>query len=276
MPVRVRTKLQEAQSRGIPFAVVSRGYHSRLEKTGALVSDGHDAAQVGDEARMLKRAFPDRDIFIGRDRHRSIREAIARNNRFVILDDGFQSTDIGKDLAVLLLNPDHPYYYLRNFPFLALRSDVILTLDAEAAKTDRKTEGGDRTRGSLRGAYGFHCTGFARPDGATVELAAGAPILGFSALGDNRRFLGDLSAFELVDFRGYPDHHPFSERDLEMLEDERQSRGADWLVCTEKDVVKLERLDLGGIPLIYMKNGIQFNIDLYALMLSDAEEKNII
>jgi hypothetical protein len=119
---------RELERKKAKFAIVSRGYRSRFEKKGTPVSRDHQPHEVGDEAALIKRAFSRQDIFIGRNRNRSIENALENGNRFIILDDGFQSAGIEKDLKIMLLNPGHPYYYLRNFRWLAGQEDVVLSL----------------------------------------------------------------------------------------------------------------------------------------------------
>jgi len=108
----------QLEKRNIKFAVVTRGYKSKYEQTGTRVQPTHDFTDVGDEAEIYKTRFPGRDIYVGKDREKSIENAVADNNKIILLDDGFQTTNIRKDITVMLLNPRHPYYYLRNFKFL--------------------------------------------------------------------------------------------------------------------------------------------------------------
>ncbi len=115
------------EKQGARFAVISRGYRSAYEKEGTLVQAAHACREVGDEPLLLKASFPDQDVFVGRDRVRSLAAAAAAGRRIVILDDGFQSSHIKKDFSVLLLNPGHPYFYLRNFKFMRRRADRVLT-----------------------------------------------------------------------------------------------------------------------------------------------------
>ena len=84
-------------------------------------------------------------------------------------------------------------------------------------------------------------------------------MLGFSALGDNERFKNDLSAFQLVEFCPFSDHHTYTETELKALNAQRIEKKADYLVCTEKDFIKLININMEGIPLIYVRNGIKLN-----------------
>jgi tetraacyldisaccharide 4'-kinase len=243
------------QEKGIPFAVVSRGYKAQYEKNGLMVELHHSAEEVGDEAKLLKARFPDRDVLIGSSRHASIMRAVERKNRVVILDDGFQSTDITRDIKIMLFNPRHPYYYLRNFKFLMKDEDYVLFYDPEGKAEHDNT-------------YRFAGEDFRDINGNIVKVD-GEALFAFSALGDNRRFRDDLSGFNLKGFESYRDHYPFTEKDIEYLDERRKEAGAAYLVCTEKDFVKLMDYNLVHIPLIYAKNVIKCTIDLTGIILNE-------
>lgn len=261
--IRLGELLQEA---GIPFAVVSRGYRSKYEKSGLAVEINHSAAVVGDEAKLLKIHFPDRDILIGRKRRESIKKAAAGNNRVILLDDGFQSTDIYKDVGIMLFNPRRPYYYLRNFKFLMKEEDFILIYEPDQAVVNKSGSGS-------RGFYRFERENFYDIAGNIVDAKHSA-LFGFSALGDNTRFKSDLADFNLVGFKGYRDHYAFSGQDLRFLDKCRKESKADYLVCTEKDYVKiLDHHYIKNIPLIYVKNVIKCNIDLFKVVSKYAAKK---
>ncbi|MCU0236372.1 MAG: tetraacyldisaccharide 4'-kinase [Acidobacteria bacterium] len=264
---------QALQERGARFAVISRGYRSRLEKSGGRVEAGHGCAEVGDEAMMLKARFPEQEVFIGRDRLRSIAAAAALNIRILILDDGFQSSHIRKDLSILLVNPGHPYHYLRHFKFLSRRADIVLRYrPALRARGERCAAG-----------YDFAIRAFLDAAGRPVDIGA-APLVAFSALGDNERFAGDMRRWRLAAFRGFADHHAFTPEDLRALEALRREKGASWLVCTEKDFCKIRNIlaagapggDLQDIPLLRARNEIQLPDGTMAGIIEHAAKKGFI
>lgn len=250
--------------KGARFAIVSRGYRSRYEKRGILVETAHTCEEVGDEPMMLKARFPGQDVFIGRDRLRSIAAAAARGNRIVILDDGFQSSHIRKDLSILLVNPAHPYFYLRHFRFLSRRADRVLYYRPAALGSRREGE-----------TYDFAVTRFLDAGGREVEIGK-APFVAFSALGDNERFVGDMGRYNLAGCRPFPDHHAFSAEDLRSLDSLRKEKGAAWMVCTEKDFCKVKRLLAPDLPLLYAQNEIQLPRDILEQITTHAAKKGFI
>ncbi len=249
MSIRVGKELRQL---GIPFAVITRGYGSRLEKTGARVEPGiHGAADVGDEALIIQRNLPGTPIWIGRDRRASLREAARAGLHVAVLDDGFQSTHIPRHVKIMMFNPDQPWTWLRHFPRLMREADLLLTF-SPARRSCRLQS---------HGTYSFQHEGFFNARGKRVDVKD-LPLFGFSALGDNRRFREDLSRFQLAGFKAFPDHHAFSSRDMRELERRRGETDARFLVCTEKDFVKAVHATCVELPLIYAANGVQLDFDL--------------
>jgi len=258
-------KFLEAQN--IKFAVVTRGYKSTSEAEGAVVQPHHDANRVGDEAKLFKHRFPRQDIYVGKNRKDSIKKAIANGNKIILLDDGFQTTYVYKDIKIMLFNPYHPYYYLRNFKFLMKKETYVFFYKSTGPYPF------NQPGGPICGGYDFECEGFFDPEGKSIDIR-NISIFGFSALGDNLRFKHDLSAWQLKEFKGYNDHHAYTEADIQRLNQQRIQQDADYLVCTEKDFMKIKHFNLTKIPLIYVRNSIKFNFDLMDCIRNYAEEKN--
>ena len=245
------------------FSIVTRGYGSLSEKKGGLVKESHRWEEVGDEVKMISNEFPEIDIFTGRNRKRSITGSIRRGNKVVILDDGFQSTGIRKDLRIMLFNPHHPYYYLRNFKFTARNEDIVLYYKGP----ERPKAGYHIRKGGDLGEYSFEFSSFQTADGLPADPGP-LPVYGFSALGDNDRFRSDLGILNLKGFRGFRDHHKYTPGDLRLLIREMKGAGAEFLICTHKDFVKVADMIRDGFPLIYVRNRVKCDFDLKKYVLS--------
>lgn len=263
---------QALNRKKLKFAIVSRGYRSGYEKTGARVTPEHRVSEVGDEAILLRNNFPHQEIFVGKNRHESIKKALNNDRNIIILDDGFQSTGIRKNLKIMLINPRHPYYYLRNFKWLSHWEDLVLYLAGESELQPTLKR---KKNHPLQGYYAFSVLKFHLASKRRTDIGK-ATLLGFSALGDNQRFRDDLSRFNLKVFRPFPDHHGYSQGDLVRLNTLRKQNRIDYLVCTEKDFIKLSELNLTGIPLIYAKNSIKFNFNLNELIWEHVKKHGFI
>ncbi|MCP4149452.1 MAG: tetraacyldisaccharide 4'-kinase [bacterium] len=269
------------EEHGLTFAIVTRGYKSKFENSNTKVLPHHSVEEVGDEAKIFKTRFPNRDIYIGKNRETSVQHALRDNNKIILLDDGFQTTNLVKDLRIMLLNPNHPYYYLRNFKYLRKKETYVLyyqnkkngkTTGTTAQKNNTSRDPANKNR-PITGNYYFETDGAYDTGGKRIEIGDSS-LLGFSALGDNERFKNDLSIFKLAGFKGFKDHHPFSEDDLQGLNHQRIRTGADYLICSEKDFIKLKSLNLKNIPLIFLKNSIKFSINLLKDLYKHAKREN--
>lgn len=236
------------------------------KKGSVLVKNTHNWREIGDEVKMISNELPDVDIFAGSNRKKSIRESIKRNNKIVILDDGFQSTNIRKDLSIMLINPAHKYYYLRNFKFMAKQEDILLYYrDRETTVSNYHIR-----RGGDFAEYSFEFSSFQTADGLPGD-PGNLPVFGFSALGDNKRFKSDLGILNLKGFKEFKDHHKYSPEDLKSLLQEMKNSGAEFLVCTYKDFIKISDIVKDGFPLIYIKNRVKCNFDLKGFILSNMQ-----
>ncbi len=263
---------EELKKRKIKFAIITRGYLSKFEKKSVLINSNQSPEEIGDEAKVLKNRFPNQDIFVGKKRKDSIGKAIENKNRIIILDDGFQSINIYKDCSIMLLNPEHPYYYLRNFKFLIRKENFILlyNISQNHLKNIKK-----KHKNSKYCTYKFEHGNFYNKKGKIINIKDSS-LIGFSALGDNSRFKESLSTFNLIGFLGYKDHFSYTQDIIDNLNTLRIDKKADYLICTEKDFVKLINLNLNNIPLIYSKNIIEFNFNLLGSILNHAKRKGFI
>ena len=234
-------------SRGVKFAILSRGYKARADRDG-----------TNDEALILRHHLPNTPHLVGKDRFATGLRAIEEHDAEVlILDDGFQHLAVGRDLDIVLLDALMPFGYghvlprgLLREPLRALRrADVVVLTRCDVASRDAVRD----LRRSVRELAGFvpiveafhrpvrfyaHATGQPRP----LEWVRGRRVFAFSALGNPLAFPATLERLgaEVVHHEAFRDHHWYDEADLRRLADAARERGAEALVTTEKDAVKIE------------------------------------
>jgi len=250
--------------KGRKFAIISRGYRSQFEKAGVKLTIDHSSREIGDEARLLIHRFPNTDIYIGKDRIKSILQARENGNRIIILDDGFQSTHIHKNFKILLLNPKHPYYYLRNFKFMKNQADFLLYYSKPPFP---------QANGNIEGTYYFELDNIFDKNNNPISVK-NQSLLGFSALGDNLRFKKDLEVFNLQHFVHFNDHHIYKPEEVAAINKLRIEKNINFLICTEKDFIKISELNIKDIPLIYTRNSIKFDLNIFSDLVDHAEKKS--
>lgn len=243
----------------IRFSIVLRGYKSRYEIKGKEVEKEDDYYDVGDEAVLYKNYFENNPVFIGKNRINSIKKSIEKDFKVIILDDGFQSSYLKKDLKIMLINNSHPYYFLRNFKFLRILEDIVLYYNENKELKDNE--------------YTFENVEFIDKKGNSIDIE-NKKIIGFSALGDNKRFKRDLENYNLIEFFAFKDHYSFGLKDMERLKNILLQRESDYLVCSEKDFVKIKHYINEEYPLIYAKNRIKLNLNLIEKIKDYAKREN--
>jgi len=64
----------------------------------------------------------------------------------------------------------------------------------------------------------------------------------------------------LVSEVSFPDHHSYAAKDMEGVEEKAKEAGAEFIVTTEKDAVKIELFkDMMGMPIYYLEIGLNMN-----------------
>jgi tetraacyldisaccharide 4'-kinase len=251
------------RDKGEPVAILSRGYRGRFGGKALVVSDGTSvlatAAEAGDEPVMLARALPGVVVAVGKRRDVVGRAVEARFGRRVhVLDDGFQHLRLARDLDVVCLDvrdlEDQPLPAgrLRERPAALSRADLVLLTRLEAASEAelRALEtrlGAERTLRVERGVNG--CTTLA---GAAADRPARAFVL--AAIARPERFERDVASLggAIVGRAFFRDHHAWSPAEIAAVARDARAAGADAIVTTAKDAVRLEGAPPPGLPLVVL------------------------
>lgn len=252
-------------------AILSRGYGGTAERSTVLVSDGHSPAadwQVsGDEPRMLAESLPGVSVVAGADRVASARlleQRLPADRRIFVLDDGFQHRRLARTVDLVVWDATVPLDGLRLLPAGPLREPLQALRRADAILLTRCHQTGNRLPELLvrlqNEAPGIPLYPFQTilseyrdlSDGAVRPLRelTGQKAVALAALGNPRQFLFDLgrSGLRILNEFIFPDHHPFRQEEIKLIVERSRRLGADFLVTTEKDAVRLAQLDLQGFP----------------------------
>lgn len=245
-------------ARGERPAILSRGYGRRVRDAGVVVvSDGEramaDLDRAGDEPLMLARALPGVLVAVCEDRYLAGALAERRLGATVhLLDDGFQHVKLARDLDVLVTSPGEitngrvlPLGRLRESIGAAARAHVAVVVGADAATA--RSEAWEL--GISQFCAARRLTGASGASGARVLAVAGIAFPG--EFFDGLRGAG----WNVADTLAFPDHHRYSPDDVRAIAQKVSAAGAEFVVTTEKDLVRFERLGalpftLGVVPLI--------------------------
>lgn len=246
---------------GRRVAVVSRGYGGGYREPAVVVSDGRTCllapAEAGDEPVMLARGVPGLWVVVGRDRRVAAETALrAARPDLLLLDDGFQSWELARDLDLVVVDGAHGFGSGRLQPAGPLREPLGALRRAGGiivTKTDQAGEHSlDRLIAVLRSYHPavpiwrgwYRVTAVRRFDsGEPVALSelAGRPAGLLSGIADPQAFRRTVETLgvRVVMEAQYPDHHPYRASDLAAAATDGQA--AAFFLTTEKDAVRIER-----------------------------------
>ena len=191
--------------RGMTVAVLTRG-HGRAGVEGGEVTS-LDAARFGDEPVLIKSKLQNVHVIVGSKRYENAIRFLSNNDcDLFILDDGFQHLQIARDL------------------------DVVIDAGRGVMREGRSAlaDAGLVIQRNLRLVV-------------PQELFT-RPVFAFAGLADNDQFFAALreNGLNVVATRGFRDHHRYTAADIAAIKNEAREAGAQTIVTTEKDKVKID------------------------------------
>jgi tetraacyldisaccharide 4'-kinase len=242
-------------------AVLSRGYGRRGGGVQIVADEASirlDAEEAGDEPFLLARRLPGVPVVVGPNRYEAGRVARARFGvTAIVLDDGFQHRTLRKDLEIVMARAEQPWGNGRMLPGGPLReplgglSRAHLVVATGARRLDEAREVTAtvaRVAPAVPVLTAVHvpteCFESSAMRFVALDTLGRARLLAFAGIGAPagfRRTLGE-AALTVVDFLEFADHHWYTREELARLERRAADVGADALVTTEKDWVRLRPL----------------------------------
>ena len=240
-------------AQGFRVAVLSRGYGGSLEGQTCVVSDSDSimlsAVECGDEPYLLASTVPGLMVVIGTDRYAAGLLATQQLSPDIfLLDDGFQHLRLHRDLNILLMDFSRPFGNNLTLPAGILREPssaarranfVIFTRAPEAANIPANT-------GDIPACVSSHTIFDLLPLNGSAPVpfshCLGHKVLAFAGIADPDSFFEGLRAkgMNLVKGLHFPDHVVYSKERCNEITDAMRASGADFLITTEKDGVKLK------------------------------------
>lgn len=256
---------RELAARGQRVCILTRGYGRRGPNERVIVSDGAkisaEAARAGDEPLLLAERLKGLAAIISdADRVTAASWAIQNlHSDVLVLDDGFQHLRVARDLNILTIDATNPWGNGKLLPAGALRESpaelaradciVITRADdsnrtAELRRAIAKQTGGRPIFCSRMTMIGLReiQTG---PPPISAEKVAGSAIAAFCGVGNPESFFSLLrrEGYDLVHTRIFRDHHWYTQDDVDRITREAVAHGAQVLLTTAKDEVKLRALN---------------------------------
>lgn len=253
--------------RGHRVCVLTRGYGRADSGKRVLVSDGNqilaDINQSGDEAMMLaKSLLGSAAVVCDADRVAGARWAIENlNSDVLILDDGFQHQRLARDLEIVTLDATNPWSNGWLLPAGRLREPVSSLRRVDCFIVTRAPRADESLAEDVRrvsDAPIFFSRMVAFPTNGVRNIGAlegcdaivdkaellKRPVAAFCGVGNPNAFLQQLrdEKIDVAVFESFRDHHNYSQTDLDRITKRATEAGAQVLMTTAKDAVKLASL----------------------------------
>jgi tetraacyldisaccharide 4'-kinase len=272
---------EEAQKRGLNPCILTRGYKGNAKGT-CFVSIGEgpllNEHQAGDEALLMSEKLRDIPVVKSKDRYEAGMFAIQnlKSRFFFILDDGFQHWKLFRDKDILLIDGTNPFGNRNLFPLGSLREPLRAINRADIiviTNTDKIRNQKENTNNLIEEIKKFNKIApiflakhipsiFITASGRILQLdwARKKRFFGFCGIGNPKSFKNTLlsSDIALTGFQTFKDHYRYRQHDIQSISKKADKSGAEWIVTTEKDIMRLKGL---YIPENFVALSITFSID---------------
>lgn len=205
--------------------ILTRGYGGDITTPTLVDRNKHNAENVGDEALLLAQHAP---TIIAQNRAEGAKFAEDNKHDLIIMDDGLQNNRLHKDISFLVVDRQIDFGNNRILPAGPLREPLAKILP--------------RIDSIICIGRKFHSD---KPVfEAAIEpqntLDTSKTYIAFAGLGYPEKFKNTLLdlGVNLVGWHAFPDHYPYTEKDLEILKTHANDLDAT-LITTEKDFVRL-------------------------------------
>lgn len=270
--------LEWLSQNGIPAGYLSRGYKRRSRGYHEVdLSQPDPSSRFGDEACLVKMRLPHLPVAVSEDRVKGGKKLLHTypHLQVLVLDDAFQHRRLHRDIDILIIDSKRPPWKDWLFPLGHLREPPAAIRRAHLLIYNQKTQPQTplRRRTLQKPSLSFFyepvelIPAFASHPPLSLAEARYRPALAFCGIATPDSFyqlLRDIPIYTLEKY-DFPDHHPFSERNLRFLRHrfkQIQKRGklsTLLLLTTEKDLARLK-----GSPLLTLLEGLP----LYGLRIA--------
>jgi tetraacyldisaccharide 4'-kinase len=213
---------------------------------------------MGDEAYLLKEKFPAVTVLVGRDRVASARKAVgAFNCDYLLLDDGFQHRRLGRNLDIVLIDCLNPFGNGYLIPRGILRepiqnlerANIIVMTNCEFDKQSQKQLWfmiKNINDNALIVYVSYRFKGLYELGTKKAKLISeisGQRVGILASIGNFNSFKLAVDKFLEVKLEkefNFPDHHEYSDMDLETVVNASKQANLNMIITTEKDAVRLK------------------------------------
>jgi tetraacyldisaccharide 4'-kinase len=221
------------------IAILSRGY-GRLSHKLVEVRTESRWEDAGDEPILIKRKVPPVAVLVHADRRELSAYAINRlGSKILLLDDGFQHRALARNLDIVLVAGDYPLGNgwrlpagpLRESPSALERASILVGIGADVEAAAKLATKYDKP----------FAQAVPRADLPEDLKNSALKVFVLTSIANPSRFVTNCEA-QSLNICGklfFPDHHVFTSADYEKISRETTRSGAEVILTTEKDQIRL-------------------------------------
>ncbi|MBN2654847.1 MAG: tetraacyldisaccharide 4'-kinase [Nitrospirae bacterium] len=283
----------EALKRGYQPVVLTRGYRGRAKGPCFVTRCKDDLLDIsccdrvkdsGDEPMLIASKLPDVYVVKSADRYKgglffleNYRSVAISHKPLFILDDGFQHWRLYRDIDIVLVDGRRGFGNTRMLPLGPMRGPFSELAEADffvltktlnnkiedelkSINPDAPVFASEYAMGAVENKNRYQLS---RDDMKKMQVFA------FCGLADPESFRSSVSSLcpNITSFIQFRDHYLYTQKDVERILKQASASGADAVITTNKDMVKLLELD---IPNYIFSLGIDFSVstDFYEKIFS--------
>jgi tetraacyldisaccharide 4'-kinase len=252
------------------IGILSRGYRSLAEKLPipVVLSKGEGPMQsasfCGDEPFLLAQNLPKAFVVVGRDRHKASDIAARAGVQLILLDDGMQHRRLARDFEIVVMDTrdlfGQGYYLPRGFLREGMKSlsraDLIILnhVKDKASFEQTKAEVAKYSEAIVVGTR-MEVLKMETVSGEVVPCINGKKVGIFCGIAHPEYFQATVTqeGAEIVGSEFTSDHISPDFQILAAFAEHCKAEGAEMLLCTEKDKVKITDLSKLALPIVWLK-----------------------
>ncbi len=255
----VRHLAIKLKEQGFAPAILMRGYH-------------RTSGGMSDEQTLLSEQLEGQEIVVHAqgDRVAGGRRVLAENPKVnvFLLDDGFQHRRLARDIDIVLIDATNPFGFGHVHPRGLLRESLAGLGRATAIVLTRCEQVADAQLDSIEQdihrnapAISIFRASFIHP---SIDSLKTRRIFAAAAIANPAPF--EFALKNSSDYRGhwwFADHHDYTAGDLGEIRRRAIAAGADTIMVTEKDWVKLRLLpgaSDGSLPILRLEVEVKFEL----------------
>ncbi|WP_066632193.1 tetraacyldisaccharide 4'-kinase [Labilibacter marinus] len=243
------------------LALLSRGY-KRATKGVLIADEKSQASDIGDEPKQIKDKFEGLTVAVAEKRVEGIKALLSLNNSpdVIVMDDAYQHRYVKPGLSILVIDYNRPLWKDIILPAGELRepmngkkrADIILFSkcpnDLSKADQDHYIR---KIKPSKKQPVYFSKVGYQSVlnvfTGCQLdkEKLQESTVIVVTGIANSAPFITHLKTLSnRVSSINFPDHHHFSEKDIEAIMDKfKKIEGENkYILTTEKDAVRFKQI----------------------------------